>query len=152
MRLQSSITRVARAAMLVLSLTALAACNDDTEGEEDEPEIARVELRVGSTTSFINEAGTLSTAITLTRGANTVTARVLDASGTVIAEGSNPDYRIDVEAQGAITVNRTGPYTFTLTNTNTTANATTALLRVSVYHVEEGHTDFGPFTVQVALQ
>ena len=130
-------TRWMRAAALALMIPAFAAC-DDSEGPDDEPEIAMVRLTVGTQTATMNPSGAVTGTVTLTRNTATpVTAVALDANGGVISLGN--DFRLDLITTGGITFARTSNFSGTLTG----ATAGTGTVQVCVLHIEEGHCDFG---------
>ena len=130
-------TKWMRAAALALVIPAFVAC-DDSEGPDDEPEIATVRLTIGTQTATMNPAGTVTGAVTLTRNTATpVTAVALAANGEVISLGN--DFRLDLATTGGITFARTGNFSGTLTG----ATAGTGTVQVCVLHIEENHCDFG---------
>lgn len=141
-----------------LAMTATA-CDDDPIAVEEEPEIAVLRLTVtptGGTAQTVNitKAGCAQSApiaLTLNNTA-TVSASFLNAAGQPDEIANDPDdFRLAGDADVAngpelaptpttIVWTRTGAFAGTLRGS---AATTTGSVKVSGFHIEEGHADFG---------
>jgi hypothetical protein len=127
-------------AFAVLLPVSLLACDD-----EDEPdpgaEVASVRITSGTQTVTINEGGTATGSLTIPRNtATAITVTALRANGSTVALPS--DFRFDVFPPASITFGRTGNFAGTLTGTT----AGTFSVPSCIFHVGEGHCDFGSQT------
>jgi hypothetical protein len=140
-----------RYAMLVAVLGTLNACKDSTEPEEEEPEVATMRLTFSNGTVLnVTGAASESRAVRLPLGATTVTATFLKADGTVDQVATAGTFRLAV-------VSSAGSVTFVQNSSNLFAGTLTipaAVTNVGVsfalFHIAEGHEDFGPFTVTIS--
>jgi len=125
---------------------ALAACSSTTE--VDEPEIGSVRLTVDGTVLVITPGGAQGT-LTLNAGASSVSATFLDEDGAIMTlDPAEFEIRIIPANTTLLTFLRSTAFTGTLNRLGTG----TTTMRVSVFHKDEGHDDFGPHTVSVTLQ
>ena len=135
-------TKWMRAAALALLIPALGACEDDPEGPDDAgDEIGSVRLTIGTQTITMNSGGTVTGGpITLVAGVATpVTAVFLSPTNQSITLSN--EFRLDVtpDNSGRLTFTRTGSFAGSLTgNSAGAANAS-----VAVFHIGEGHNDWG---------
>jgi hypothetical protein len=135
--------------LLVFAAAFTTACDDDPAAPaEEEPEVETMRIVVGNQTINVTTAGVTGGPLVLQVGANNVSVQFLKANGQQDEIAHGGGFRLEVEPQGG------APVTFTLSATNSfagtlnaTATATGAVLRFSLFHIEEGHEDFGPFSV-----
>lgn len=143
-----SLRRLAAFALPVLLVAS--ACDESTSPEHDEPEVESMRLVIGSQTVTVTPAGVTGGPIVLAVGANTITATFLNAEGEPDDHVSAAEFQLNVEVLGGapITFQRstTNPFAGTLTASATVQGAQ---LRFALFHIEEQHEDFGPFTVPV---
>jgi hypothetical protein len=132
---------------LVVALSALTACDDDPV-EPEEPEIGTVRLVIGTQTLNVTGSGT-APAVTISGASTLVTATFLDEDGAPLTLNSSEfEIRLVPATSGRVTFTRTGPFTGTLTR----VAAGTTLVAVSVFHLGEGHDDFGPHNINLTVQ
>ncbi|MGE0160321.1 MAG: hypothetical protein AB7T31_12995 [Gemmatimonadales bacterium] len=141
--------RFARIVLLAGGMV-LAGCNDDPV-VEDEPEVATMRLTIGSQVVDVDDTGAVTGGpIALTTGVNpTVTAQWLKADGsaeTLVTSGVF-ELRAEPANTAVVTFTRTGAFAGTLDGL--TAGSTQ--IEFSLFHLEEGHEDFGPFDVDVTV-
>lgn len=137
-------------AVLVAGL-ALGACGDDPAAPDDEPKVATMRLVVGAQTVNVSEGGVVTGGpIVLATGVDVpVVATFLRANGSPDPLVTSATFRLDVQpGTSAVTFTRTGPFAGTLRG----AQSGTTQLSFSLFHLEEGHPDFGPFTVPATVQ
>lgn len=137
-----------RTAALAVMVSALAACSDDPEGpDEHADEVAIIRLTIGTQVFNITEGGAQG-GLTIPVGSHPVTAVFLAADNDVLTLGS--DFRLDfnTENSSVVTFTRTGALSGTLNG----VAAGTAVVRVGLFHLEEGHYDFGTHPVNVTVQ
>lgn len=136
-----------RAALLVASVFAFAACTDDDHGHEGEVDFMRV--TVGAQELMVNATGVVTNGpIILTSGEVTdISVEFLDADmDDALAEHAD-EYQVNLTAPANVTFARTGPFSGTLTG----GTAGSYNVQFSLFHVEENHEDFGPFNVPVTV-
>jgi hypothetical protein len=138
-------------ALTLVALSAFSACSNDDPAEPDnEPEIASLRLTVGSNSVTIST--TQSPTLDVAAGSNSVTAEWLKADGTVESRVTDAEFELRIaQVTGTDLVwTATSARAGTLVVTGLAAGASTAA-RVSLFHKEEQHDDFGPlsFTVRV---
>jgi len=138
--------RLAGAALFALGLT-LAACNS-TEPEE-EPEVATMRLTIGAQTVNVNESGVV-TGGPIAISANTaISVQWLKDDGSVETLVTSADFQVNVTSNNAavVTFSRSSAFAGTLVK----VAAGSSVLNFSLFHVLEGHEDFGPFPVPVTV-
>lgn len=149
-------SRHAAAAMMVVALLAGGCKDDPVAPEEEEPEVATMRLTINGTTVVnVSENGTVSGTFKIPVGTSTVVATWLKADGTpdpVASDGTK--FRLSVVVPSntngvAFTLSSSNNFTGTFTATSNTATAIQATF--GLFHLEEQHTDFGPFTVPVTV-
>jgi hypothetical protein len=143
MRMFATTRRVALTAALSLGL---AACST-TDAHEVEVDLMRI--TVGGQVVMVNSTGAVTGGpISLVNGvAENVTVEFLDAAMADALAPHASDFQANVTTPGGVTFARTGPFAGTLTGTAIgTSNTSFAL-----FHIEEGHEDFGPFNVSVTV-
>lgn len=141
-------TKWMRAAVMAVLVTAVTACDDDSTGpDEHADEVAIIRLTIGSQVFNITEGGAQG-GLTIPVGSHPVTAVFLAADNDVLTLGS--DFRLDFNTENAsvVTFTRTGALSGTLNG----VAAGTAVVRVGVFHLEEGHYDFGTHPINVTVQ
>lgn len=140
---------------VILGLTlpfamALAACGDDpAEPGHDEELPAEMHLTIGGQTVTVTEFGTQTpNPVLLPPGTHQVTVQFLDDEEQVMAIDAD-EYRLEINSDAPAVASYQGSGAFT--GTLTTAAGSTAI-RPQLFHIEEGHADFGPFPVNVTIQ
>lgn len=137
-------------AALPFFVLASAACNDDpTVPADPADDVVEIRLDVGLQEVRIVDGTVTGGPIVLPVGATQITATFHDANGDAVTLSAD-DYRLDIEIVSAAVAafTRTGAFQGTLTGIaagNTTAD-------VSLFHIEEGHEDVGPWTVSVIVE
>jgi hypothetical protein len=134
----------------VLALLVVASsCGDSTEPEEDEPSVTQLRLTIGSTTKTFTGAAGEDRSFTVARGANAVTARWLRVDGTDDPVATTATFTLRVvPSSGSITYTPSATQSFTGT-LNVSAAVTNAPTTFALFHVAEGHEDFGPITINI---
>jgi hypothetical protein len=142
-------------AMLALLALGAAACGDDDEtGPEEEPEVQTLTLAVGASTVTVNRtSGAFSGPLLVPAGASQVTAqwRRADGSNETLITSDEFDLRIVPTNAASATWTANGAFGGTLTVTGLNAGQTTTA-QVSLFHKEEQHEDFGPYTLTIQRQ
>jgi hypothetical protein len=131
------------------AFTFMSACDDDPiEPEDPADEIATIRLTIGAQTVDMTDSN--SPSVTIPRQANAVAVTFLDAAGVTLPNNLFGDFEIRLESENAarVTFTRTGAFTGTLTG----LSAGAAVVQVSLFHIEEGHNDFGPRPLAVTVQ
>ena len=135
------------ASTLVLGL---AACKDST-GLDDEhgEEVHAMRITLANATSVtVSETGTVTGSLSIPAGvATTVTVTFLDDDGAVVDDLPAAEYQASVSPNTGITFTRTGSFTGTLRG-DSAGNVT---VRFGLFHIDEQHDDFGPFSVPVTV-
>lgn len=148
-----------RNSVLARSLVALtvgllvASCGDSTgpEEEEHEPEVATMRLTVGSQTINVAEDGTVTGGpIVIPVGNTTISAQFLLASGQPEPLVTADVFQLNVDSDNTGVAGFTRTAAFGGSLVGTAAGST--ILRFALFHIEEGHEDFGPFPVSVTVQ
>lgn len=145
-------TRTARTLLtLMLGLTVASCGSDPMAEEEDEPEVATMRLTVGSQSIDVADDGTVTGGpISIPVGSTTVSAQFLLANGQPEPLVTADVFQLNVDSDDAsvASFSRGGAFNGTLVG----AAAGNTILRFSLFHIEEGHEDFGPFPVPVQVQ
>lgn len=137
-----------RALAVAAFVSAIAAgCDGNSTGsDEQEPEIASVRVTVGAQSVTITNNGTQTGTLTVPRGNSTVAVTWLRADGSVETVVTSSEFEVRmVAASGTsgVTFTPNGAFGGTL---NTTS-AGQKVLRLSLFHLEEQHDDFGPLNL-----
>jgi hypothetical protein len=134
-----------------LALAAAVACSDTNESHA-EPEVAFMRLTVGGTqTVTVDEFGTVTGGpITIPVGNTSLVAEWLRADGTEDPNVHEDDFELRVVPAntGIVTFTRTAAFEGTLNGLQTGSTSASFAL----FHIEEQHEDFGPFSVGVTVQ
>lgn len=145
------------AAALAITTLAAACGKDSTEPDEAEPSVASIRLAFSNAAAPVTFSGVAGETrnVTIPRGATTVTASWLRADGTIDPVATTQTFRLEVTpaATGGITFVRsaTNAFSGSITATTATAAGTTIPVQFALFHVAEGHEDFGPITVNIAV-
>jgi hypothetical protein len=137
--------------LIVAGVLAAAGCKDSHGPHDHEPDVVTMRLTVGTQVITVSDNGTVTGGpLVLQVGANTITAAFLGADGQPDEHVTPDEYELKVTVDGgapiAFTRSQSNPFSGTLTATATVTGAT---VRFSLYHIDEGHDDFGPFPVTV---
>lgn len=148
--MHSRLFRPIATALVLLPALALGACSSTTD-EQSEPEVSSMRLTIGAQTITVSETGTVTggpIAITA-NGTVTVSAAFLRADGSAdpVVTAAQFQLNADPADAGVVTFTRTGSFSGTLTGVS--AGSTT--IEFSLFHIAEGHEDFGPFPVPVEV-
>lgn len=139
--------RALAVAALVSSITA---CDGDSTGSEEEPDIGSVRVTVGAQTVTITNNGTQTGTLTVPQGNSTVTVAWLRPNGSVESLVTSDEFDVRMTAAAGTT-----GITFTPNSAfGGTLNATSAgqkVLRLSLFHLEEQHEDFGPLNLTLTV-
>jgi hypothetical protein len=135
------------ATLLALSVLTLGACTKDEHDHEVDVDFMRI--TVGAQQVMVNSTGAVTGGpINLVRGVSTsITVAFLNAAMADALDDHADDFQVNVTTPSGVTFTRTGPFTGTLS----ASAAGTYSVGFSLYHLEENHEDFGPFTVPVAV-
>ncbi len=130
---------------VLLAVAATAGCRGITDDDDNEVPIAAVRFTIGGTqTVTLADNGTQSGTVTIPVGATTITAVALRADGQVETLVTAADFELRVTpVTNNVTFTRTGPFAGTITRTAAGA----ATVQVSMYHLAEGHPEFGPLNL-----
>lgn len=78
------VSKIRRAAPVLAAVLLLGACEGDSTGGGNHPDVAAVRLTVGAQSVTLNESGAQTGSLTLPQGDNVVAVAWLNAAGTVI--------------------------------------------------------------------
>ena len=147
--------RRAAATLATLAALALAAgCGEEDITGEDEPDVDRMELSVGTSVVTVSASGQVTGGpLVVPRGTSTVTARFLRQDGTPDPQVTTSEFRLSASTlpSGATFTATPGTFAGTL-SMPTILGGQTVSVGFALFHVGEGHEDFGPFPVQVRVQ
>jgi hypothetical protein len=147
--------QLATAAMMVIAIASLSACSDDDPAEpEDEPEIQTVTLTVGASTITIDKTtGAASGQLVVPAGTSTVTASWKRADGSAEPLVTSAEFELRIVPSNSANASWIPASAFggSLTTTGLTSGQTTTA-QVSLFHKEEQHDDFGPYTFTIRIQ
>ena len=148
------IRRSIHALAAALTLTIAAACDDDPVEPEEEPEVQTVTLTVGTSSITIDKTtGAASGQLVVPAGTSTVTAVWKKADGSIedLITSDEFELRFAPTTPANLAWTATGAFSGTLVTTGLTAGQTTTA-GVSLFHKEEQHADFGPYTITIRVQ
>jgi hypothetical protein len=137
-----------------LTLSAVAACNDDPVEPEPEPEVQTLTLTVGTSVVTIDRAtGAASGQLVVPAGTSTVTAVWRKADGSIedLVTSDEFDLKFEPDNPANLSWTANGAFGGTLTTTGLTSGQTTTA-QVSLFHRAEGHPDFGGYPVTIRIQ
>ena len=147
----TSIRRGLRLSTLLVTLASATACDDDDPVEpDDEPKVAAMRLTVGDETYNVAGNGVVTPSpVTILLGSTAISAAFLREDGQVEDRVTSEEFEFQVvpQNQQVLTFTRTGALEGALNGLQ--AGQTTA--QVSLFHLEEQHDDFGPFTVPLIV-
>jgi hypothetical protein len=131
-----------------LAIPFAAACDEDPVEPHEHADVAGMLLTVGTQTVTLTEGGAQG-GLTIPNGASTITATFLDDDGDPIALHDDEfELRILPPNATVVTFARTGAFSGTL---NGVADGS-VIVQVDLYHIEEGHADFGPHNLAVTVE
>lgn len=139
--------RAMRLAGLSLALTVTAACGDD-ELPPPEPEIAVVVFRINGAEAFrVNDAGVVTSGSTsIPVGTHQISAAAFDEAGNPVDEVTSGVFELRGTNSNAAVLEFTKGNAL-LTGTLAAKQVGTASVAMTLWHIEEGHGDWGPFTI-----
>lgn len=140
--------RTLRVAALALALSVTAACGND-ELPDPEPGIAEVVFSIDGTVAFtVNDAGAVtsgSTAIPV--GTHQIRAAAFDEDGNAVDEVVDGIFELRGTNVNPATLEFTKGNALLTGSLNAKAGGP-ASVRLELWHLEENHEDWGPFTIQ----
>ena len=138
-----------------LTLMVVGACSDDDPvAPEEEPEIQTVTLTAGTSVVTIDKTtGAASGQLVVPADASTVTAVWKKADGSVesLVTSAEFDLKFTPTNSANLAWTATSAFSGTLTATGLASGQTTTA-GVSLFHKEEQHNDFGPYTITIRIQ
>ena len=152
-RLRPRRALVAAATLAAVALAAACDDGDDITGE-DEPDVDRMELSVGTSVVNVSASGQVTGGpLVLPRGTSTVTARFLRQDGTPDPQVTTTEFRLAAYTlpSGATFTATAGTFAGALSMPSVLAGQALTI-GFSLFHVGEQHDDFGPFPVPVRVQ
>jgi hypothetical protein len=140
--------RRAMLAPLFMGLVLAVACDDEDDPDPSDSIVA-MNLIIGNSAITVSESGAITggPAIIQTSGVP-ISATFVNSSGNVVAGLNDFELRVTSENTGRVTFTRVSAFAGTL---NRIAAGTTNL-KIGLYHVLEGHFDFGEFTIPLNVQ
>lgn len=133
----------------MLLAVAFTACRESTDPGDPEPEVATIRLTVGANVVSIAENGAVTGGpLRITTTDQVLTADFLRADGTPDPLVTSVAHRLDLAASAGITFTPTSAFMGSIRGATA---GTTGTIQVSLFHVEEGHADLGPFPVPVQV-
>lgn len=156
MKLLTPLRPRVRAAVTMLSLAlvvGLTACKDSTSPDDDnEPNVTSMVLTFSNGQSATVTGVGATPSVRIPVGATAVTARFLTAAGSDDPVVTASVFRLEVSAPaGNVTFNRSPTNGFSGTLTTTVATTTAVPVTFALLHIAEGHSDFGPLTVNISV-
>lgn len=142
-----SARRVAALALAALALS-VTACKVEPEDLHPEVDFMRITI-AGQDPVLVNSTGTVTGGpLSIQSGvATTVMVAFLDANLQDALGGFTNEFQAIVEPEAGITFARTGAFQGTLTG----AGAGTVAVAFSMFHIDDGEEEFGPFNVNIAV-
>lgn len=142
--------RLAALALALPLAIIMAGCSDDPVVPHDEELPHEMQLTIGGTVVTVTEFGSYTpNPVILAPGAHEVSVVFLDDDGAPM-DIHDDDYRLDIISDQPAVVTYDASSAFTGTLTAVAAGSTT--IRPQLFHIEEGHADFGPFPISVSVQ
>ena len=142
-----ALLRASRLAALALALTVTAACGDD-ELPDPEPEIAEVVFSLDGVEKFrIGDGGAVTSGNTVIPiGVHQLRAAAFDENGNGIDEVADGIFELRGTNVNPATLEFTKGNAM-LTGSLNAKQGGTASIRLELWHIEENHEDWGPFTI-----
>lgn len=135
-----------KAIVVLAAVLSLAACSSSTEPEE-EPEVATMELTIGTTiVSFTGGCTPSVSSVTIPTAGAALSARFLRANGTPDPLVTAAKYQLEVTPAARFV--RSSAFAGTLTG----GAPGQAQVSFALLHIEEQHEDFGPCPLSVIVQ
>jgi hypothetical protein len=146
--MRTSIHIMRRTALAAAAVALVAACNNSSE-PEPEPEVATMRLTIGAQTVDVSDLGVVTGGPIVIAANTAISAAWLRADGTADPLVTAADFQLTVVPAntGVVTFTRSSAFAGTLNRV--AAGATT--IEFSLFHVIEGHEDFGPFDVPITV-
>ena len=138
---------------ILFSLLLLGGCDDDDDGTnpEPEPEVVTMRLTTGAQVVTVTNNGTVTNGpILIPVGTTALTIEFLDDTGNPDPLVTDADFeaRVIPDPTTILDAARNTAFTFTLEG----VSAGSANLSAELFHLGEGHSDFGPFDVPVTVE
>jgi hypothetical protein len=141
--------RTAAMALALPLAVLLAGCGDDPVDPHDEELPHEMQLSIGGTVVTITDNGSYLPQPILSVGPHEVSVVFRDDEGDVM-DIHDDEYRLEITSDDTSVLTYSSSSAFTGTLTASTAGSAT--IRPQLFHIEEGHADFGPFPVVVTVQ
>lgn len=143
-----------RRLLALAAATVLLGCSDDPVAPNNEPAVQSMRLQVGSSVVTIDRAtGAPSGELSVPLGDSDIAVQWLRANNTEesLITDDEFEFRMTSTATSNFSFESTGARggTITVTGVNS-GEAITA--SVSLFHLDEGHADFGPYTITLRVQ
>ncbi|MEX0891331.1 MAG: hypothetical protein WEB88_04105 [Gemmatimonadota bacterium] len=142
-----------RTAVMALALplaVLLAGCGGDTVEPHDEELPQEMQLNLGGTLVTVSDNGSYTpNPLILPVGAYEVSVEFRDDQG-VVMEIRDDEYRLEISSDDGTVLTYSSSSAFTGTLTASAAGSTA--IRPQLFHIQEGHADFGPFPISVTVQ
>jgi hypothetical protein len=143
-----TLPRLLAVGAMLSALVIGAACSEDEV--EAEPEVATLRLLIGTNdTVLVSDNGTVTSGPIAISANTTISAQWLKADGTPETIVTDAVFQLNVipANSGVVTFTRTSAFAGTLNRVS--AGSTT--IQFSLFHIAEGHEDFGPFPVSITV-
>lgn len=140
---------LARRLSVAAALLLVTACRESTDPGDPEPEVATMRLTVGTSTVNIAENGAVTGGpLRISTADQLLTASFLKADGTVESLVIPDVFELRLTNLTGVTFTRTGAFSGNIRG----AAAGPTTINAALFHLVEGHEDFGPFPVAVLIQ
>jgi hypothetical protein len=143
-----TLPRLLAVGAMLSALVIGAACSEDEV--EAEPDVATLRLLIGTNdTVLVSDNGTVTSGPIAINANTTISAQWLKADGTPETIVTDAVFQLNVipANSGVLTFTRTRAFAGTLNRVS--AGSTT--IQFSLFHIAEGHEDFGPFPVSITV-
>jgi hypothetical protein len=143
-----TLPRLLAVGAMLSALVIGAACSEDEV--EAEPDVATLRLLIGTNdTVLVSDNGTVTSGPIAINANTTISAQWLKADGTPETIVTDAVFQLNVipANSGVVTFTRTSAFAGTLNRVS--AGSTT--IQFSLFHIAEGHEDFGPFPVSITV-
>lgn len=151
MAASNTLLRASRLTALALALGVATACGED-ELPDPEPEIAEVVFSLNGNEAFrVNAAGVVTSGNTaIPVGTHQLRAAAFDEDGNAVDEVVDGTFELRGTNLNAAILEFTKGNAL-LTGSLNAKQAGAASVSVQLWHIEEGHGDWGPFTIQFTV-